>query len=118
MDIISYIDTEFQFYSKYILNYIRYFVIECRRRKSQYGFVAKILTLMDLTWLLMCSCVGMFVGRYWPKVAKECRRKPKSIMLADKNAPNEEVWRQVGVSLLHSTLRESSASFILTNAIN
>ncbi|CAK9174418.1 unnamed protein product [Ilex paraguariensis] len=33
-------------------------------------------------------------GRYWQKVADERRRKPYSIMLADKNAPNEEVWRQ------------------------
>lgn len=34
-------------------------------------------------------------GRYWQKVADERRRKPCSIMLADKNAPNEEVWRQI-----------------------
>ncbi|KAK9732611.1 hypothetical protein RND81_04G010000 [Saponaria officinalis] len=34
-------------------------------------------------------------GRYWQKVADECRKKPNSIMLADKNAPNEEVWRQI-----------------------
>ncbi|KAM3202312.1 tRNA ligase 1 [Capsicum annuum] len=34
-------------------------------------------------------------GRYWQKVADECRKKPYSIMLADKNAPNEEVWRQI-----------------------
>ncbi|MCD7469554.1 hypothetical protein HAX54_008663 [Datura stramonium] len=34
-------------------------------------------------------------GRYWQKVADERRRKPYSIMLADKNAPNEEVWRQI-----------------------
>ncbi|GMH07895.1 hypothetical protein Nepgr_009735 [Nepenthes gracilis] len=34
-------------------------------------------------------------GRYWQKVAEECRKKPYSIMLADKNAPNEEVWRQI-----------------------
>ncbi|KAI4383820.1 hypothetical protein MLD38_009617 [Melastoma candidum] len=34
-------------------------------------------------------------GRYWQKVADERRRNPKSIMLADKNAPNEEVWRQI-----------------------
>uniref|UniRef100_A0A5B6ZRT4 tRNA ligase phosphodiesterase domain-containing protein n=2 Tax=Davidia involucrata TaxID=16924 RepID=A0A5B6ZRT4_DAVIN len=34
-------------------------------------------------------------GKYWPKVADECRRKPYSIMLADKNAPNEEVWRNI-----------------------
>ncbi|XP_058004251.1 tRNA ligase 1 isoform X3 [Hevea brasiliensis] len=34
-------------------------------------------------------------GKYWQKVAEERRRKPYSIMLADKNAPNEEVWRQI-----------------------
>nr|XP_027191505.1 tRNA ligase 1 isoform X2 [Cicer arietinum] len=34
-------------------------------------------------------------GKYWQKVAEERRKKPKSIMLADKNAPNEEVWRQI-----------------------
>ncbi|KAM7496694.1 hypothetical protein LguiA_021108 [Lonicera macranthoides] len=34
-------------------------------------------------------------GKYWQKVADECRRRPCSIMLADKNAPNEEVWRQI-----------------------
>ncbi|KAF1897287.1 hypothetical protein Lal_00034990 [Lupinus albus] len=34
-------------------------------------------------------------GKYWQKVAAEWRKKPNSIMLADKNAPNEEVWRQI-----------------------
>lgn len=34
-------------------------------------------------------------GKYWGKVAEERRKKPYSILLADKNAPNEEVWRQV-----------------------
>ncbi|XP_020873082.1 tRNA ligase 1 [Arabidopsis lyrata subsp. lyrata] len=34
-------------------------------------------------------------GKYWPKVADEHRKKPQSIMLADKNAPNEDVWRQI-----------------------
>ncbi|KAI4334436.1 hypothetical protein L6164_019131 [Bauhinia variegata] len=34
-------------------------------------------------------------GRYWQRVAEERRRKPGYIMLADKNAPNEEVWRQI-----------------------
>ncbi|XP_057774662.1 tRNA ligase 1-like isoform X2 [Salvia miltiorrhiza] len=34
-------------------------------------------------------------ARYWPKVAQAYRKKPNSIMLADKNAPNEEVWRQI-----------------------
>ncbi|KAI3917376.1 hypothetical protein MKW98_027295 [Papaver atlanticum] len=34
-------------------------------------------------------------GRYWQMVANERRKKPYSIILADKNAPNEEVWRQI-----------------------
>ncbi|PIA38648.1 hypothetical protein AQUCO_02700102v1 [Aquilegia coerulea] len=34
-------------------------------------------------------------GKYWPKVADERKRKPYAITLADKNAPNEEVWRQI-----------------------
>ncbi|KAM1115802.1 hypothetical protein TB2_006308 [Malus domestica] len=34
-------------------------------------------------------------GKYWQKVAEERKKKPFSIMLADKNAPNEEVWRQI-----------------------
>ncbi|KAM7280906.1 hypothetical protein ACFE04_008040 [Oxalis oulophora] len=34
-------------------------------------------------------------GKYWKKVADERRTKPYSIMLADKNAPNEDVWRQI-----------------------
>lgn len=42
------------------------------------------------------SLMGDLVkGKYWQKVADERRRKPHSIMLADKNAPNEEVWRQI-----------------------
>ncbi|XP_031100261.1 tRNA ligase 1 isoform X1 [Ipomoea triloba] len=34
-------------------------------------------------------------GRYWQKVADARRAKSYSVMLADKNAPNEEVWRQI-----------------------
>ncbi|GAB2222695.1 hypothetical protein Droror1_Dr00016818 [Drosera rotundifolia] len=34
-------------------------------------------------------------GKYWQKIAEERRKKPYSIILADKNAPNEEVWRQI-----------------------
>ncbi|XP_073004035.1 tRNA ligase 1 isoform X1 [Typha latifolia] len=34
-------------------------------------------------------------GRYWQKVADERKKKPYAITLADKNAPNEEVWRQI-----------------------
>ncbi|CAJ1979353.1 unnamed protein product [Sphenostylis stenocarpa] len=32
-------------------------------------------------------------GKYWKNVAEEFRKKPNSIILADKNAPNEEVWK-------------------------
>ncbi|KAK7854665.1 trna ligase 1 [Quercus suber] len=39
--------------------------------------------------------IVFFPGKYWQKVADERKRKPYSIMLADKNAPNEEVWRQI-----------------------
>ncbi|KAH1224946.1 tRNA ligase 1 [Glycine max] len=38
---------------------------------------------------------GVSTGKYWQKVAEERRKKPNSIMLADKNAPNEEVWRLI-----------------------
>lgn len=34
-------------------------------------------------------------GRYWQKVTDERKKKPFRITLADKNAPNEEVWRQI-----------------------
>ncbi|KAK3124679.1 hypothetical protein QOZ80_7BG0590530 [Eleusine coracana subsp. coracana] len=34
-------------------------------------------------------------GRYWQKVAEERKKKPARITLADKNAPNEEVWSQI-----------------------
>ncbi|KAL0865271.1 hypothetical protein Bca101_044389 [Brassica carinata] len=44
------------------------------------------------------SLMGDLVkGKYWPKVADDHRKKPQSIMLADKNAPNEDVWRQIEV---------------------
>ncbi|KAH6757366.1 RNAligase [Perilla frutescens var. hirtella] len=44
----------------------------------------------------MHSLMGDLIkGRYWQKVGQEYRKKPNSIMLADKNAPNEEVWRQI-----------------------
>ncbi|TYI25926.1 hypothetical protein ES332_A05G080700v1 [Gossypium tomentosum] len=41
-------------------------------------------------------------GKYWPKIADERRKKPYSIILADKNAPNEEVWKQIE-NMCHST---------------
>lgn len=34
-------------------------------------------------------------GRYWQKVIDERKKKPSVITLADKNAPNEEVWKLV-----------------------
>ncbi|KAH9292109.1 hypothetical protein KI387_042695, partial [Taxus chinensis] len=34
-------------------------------------------------------------GRYWQKVVEERKRRPYEITFADKNAPNEEVWRQI-----------------------
>ncbi|KAK7262359.1 hypothetical protein RJT34_29928 [Clitoria ternatea] len=37
----------------------------------------------------------MVKGKYWQKVAEERRKKPNSVMLADKNAPNEEVWKLI-----------------------
>lgn len=43
---------------------------------------------------------GVSTGKYWQKVAEERRKKPNSIMLADKNAPNEEVWKLVSVQTL------------------
>ncbi|XP_068668045.1 tRNA ligase 1-like isoform X2 [Aristolochia californica] len=44
----------------------------------------------------MHSLMGDLIkGRYWQKVADEQRKKPYSITFADKNAPNEEVWRQI-----------------------
>ncbi|CAN1131801.1 tRNA ligase 1 [Linum perenne] len=46
---------------------------------------------MNLSLLML----EFFKGKYWQKVAEDRRRKPYSIMLADKNAPNEEVWRQI-----------------------
>ncbi|XP_058202693.1 tRNA ligase 1-like [Rhododendron vialii] len=34
-------------------------------------------------------------GKYWDKVNEQCRRKDYSVILADKNAPNEEVWSRI-----------------------
>ncbi|XWS52709.1 hypothetical protein CRYUN_Cryun11dG0094100 [Craigia yunnanensis] len=46
--------------------------------------------------------LNSLIGRYWPKVVDERSRKPYSIILADKNAPNEEVWKQIE-NMCHST---------------
>ncbi|KAL8120546.1 tRNA ligase 1-like [Apium graveolens] len=54
------------------------------------------------------SLMGDLVkGKYWQKVAEQRRKKPYSIMLADKNAPNEEVWRQI-----ESMCRSTKASAV------
>ncbi|KAH7862977.1 hypothetical protein Vadar_011746 [Vaccinium darrowii] len=34
-------------------------------------------------------------GKYWDKVDEQSRRKHYSVILADKNAPNEEVWSRI-----------------------
>ncbi|KAL5701474.1 hypothetical protein ACHQM5_026804 [Ranunculus cassubicifolius] len=33
--------------------------------------------------------------KYWQQIAEECRKQPYAIILADKNAPNEDVWMQI-----------------------
>ncbi|KAK1357380.1 putative 2',3'-cyclic-nucleotide 3'-phosphodiesterase [Heracleum sosnowskyi] len=54
------------------------------------------------------SLMGDLVkGKYWQKIAEQRRKKPYSIMLADKNAPNEEVWRQI-----ESMCRSTKASAV------
>ncbi|KAL3700604.1 hypothetical protein R1sor_018626 [Riccia sorocarpa] len=37
----------------------------------------------------------MTKGRYWQIIADQRKKKPQVITLADKNAPNEEVWKQI-----------------------
>ncbi|KAL6598643.1 hypothetical protein ACP70R_046342 [Stipagrostis hirtigluma subsp. patula] len=44
----------------------------------------------------------MIKGKYWQKVADERKKKPARITLADKNAPNEEVWKQIE-DMCHTT---------------
>ncbi|KAG6543229.1 hypothetical protein Mapa_015480 [Marchantia paleacea] len=34
-------------------------------------------------------------GRFWQILAEQRKKKPQAITLADKNAPNEEVWKQI-----------------------
>lgn len=44
----------------------------------------------------MHSLMGDLIkGRYWQKVLEQRKKKPYEITLADKNAPNEEVWKQI-----------------------
>ncbi|KAJ3670139.1 hypothetical protein LUZ60_010463 [Juncus effusus] len=44
----------------------------------------------------MNSLMGDLIkGRYWQKVSDQLKKKPNTITFADKNAPNEEVWRQI-----------------------
>lgn len=49
---------------------------------------------------MLSSLFIHIIGKYWAKVADERRKRPYSILLADKNAPNEEVWRQVTLLFL------------------
>ncbi|CAL5334433.1 unnamed protein product [Camellia sinensis] len=49
-------------------------------------------------------------GKYWDKVDEQWKRKPNSIMLADKNAPNEEVWLRV--ILIEEMCRRMRASAV------
>jgi hypothetical protein len=66
-----------------------------RQGNLKLGFIMPIF-LNEYIWLSIAnvSC-GILTGKYWQKIAEERKKKPKSILLADKNAPNEEVWRQV-----------------------
>ncbi|XP_073019695.1 tRNA ligase 1-like isoform X5 [Primulina eburnea] len=45
----------------------------------------------------VCSLMGDRIkgSRYWVKASEELCKRPCSILLADKNAPTEEVWRQI-----------------------
>ncbi|KAF3330233.1 hypothetical protein FCM35_KLT05564 [Carex littledalei] len=44
----------------------------------------------------MHSLMGDLIkGRYWNLISDQLKKKPNTITLADKNAPNEEVWRQI-----------------------
>lgn len=49
-----------------------------------------------------------WTGRYWARVSDERRKKPYAITLADKNAPNEEVWRQVKFPLQYVCVKGAS----------
>ncbi|XP_073021612.1 tRNA ligase 1-like isoform X7 [Primulina eburnea] len=45
----------------------------------------------------VCSLMGDRIkgSRYWVKASEELWKRPCSVLLADKNAPTEEVWRQI-----------------------
>ncbi|XP_071698665.1 tRNA ligase 1-like isoform X2 [Rutidosis leptorrhynchoides] len=49
-----------------------------------------------------------FPEKYWDKVADELQRRPYSIMLADKNAPDEYAWRRI-----ENVSRKTNASAVL-----
>ena len=44
---------------------------------------------------LHCLMGDLIKKRYWQKVADDQKKEPFTITLADKNAPNEQVWRQI-----------------------
>lgn len=51
----------------------------------------------------MHSLMGDLIKKkYWQKVAEDRHKKPYTITLADKNAPNEDVWKQIE-DMCHST---------------
>jgi hypothetical protein len=37
----------------------------------------------------------LLAGKYWQKLKSEREKQPARISLADKNAPNDEVWQQI-----------------------
>ncbi|MCO5584757.1 hypothetical protein L7F22_038689 [Adiantum nelumboides] len=45
--------------------------------------------------MFKAKCIAYLTGKYWDKLAEERRQSPTVITLADKNAPNEEVWTTV-----------------------
>lgn len=54
---------------------------------------------------VLCFFTAIITGNYWTKVADELKKKPYSVILADKNAPNLEVWRRVLYrTIIHVTL--------------
>ncbi|WVZ03730.1 hypothetical protein V8G54_024536 [Vigna mungo] len=62
---------------------------DARPLHSLMGDLIKVLLRTNMEYC------GVSTGKYWQKVAEERRKKPNSIMLADKNAPNEEVWKLI-----------------------
>ncbi|KAI3908655.1 hypothetical protein MKW98_006807 [Papaver atlanticum] len=64
------------------------------RAKSALCKNAEGCTLKHLDQIKL-KCAMTKPRKYWQVVANERMKKPYTITLADKNAPNEEVWRQI-----------------------